>query len=104
MSNKFDDKHIRKVNLIQLNTADLKELMQAKYEVELEDMKHCSNCGHIFNVNEIWYEDNHNCPYCNSVENIFDCYQDDIDELNVKDLQDDIGDDGVNEIMKKQSK
>ena len=100
MSNKFDDKHIRKVNLIQLNTADLKELMQAKYEVELEDMKHCSNCGHIFNVNEIWYEDNHNCPYCNSVENIFDCYQDDIDELNVKDLQDDIGDDGVNEIMK----
>lgn len=100
MSNKFDDKHIRKVNLIQLNIADLKELMQAKYEVELEDMKHCSNCGHIFNVNEIWYEDNHNCPYCNSVENIFDCYQDDIDELNVKDLQDDIGDDGVNEIMK----
>lgn len=100
MSNKFDDKHIRKVNLIQLNTADLKELMQAKYEVELEDMKHCSNCGHIFNVNEIWYENNHNCPYCNSVENIFDCYQDDIDELNVKDLQDDIGDDGVNEIMK----
>lgn len=100
MSNKFDDKHIRKVNLIQLNIDDLKELMQAKYEVELEDMKHCSNCGHIFNVNEIWYEDNHNCPYCNSVENIFDCYQDDIDELNVKDLQDDIGDDGVNEIMK----
>lgn len=100
MSNKFDDKHIRKVNLIQLNIDDIRELMEAKYEVELEDMKHCSNCGHIFNVNEIWYEDNHNCPFCNSVENIYDCYQDDIDEINVNDLQEDIGDDGIKEIIK----
>ena len=100
MANKFDDKHIRKVNLIQLNIADIVELMNAEYEVELEDMKHCSNCNHIFNINDLWYEDNHNCPYCNSVENIYDCYQDDIDEINVNDLQDEIGKDGIDVILK----
>ena len=111
MSNKFDDENIKQIDLMKLDINDVEALMTAKYEVEFKDTMYCIDCKHIFNVNDIRFEEDNRCPYCHS-KNFTNCCQDDLDYdtykthiNNVLDIEDDVGKeivDKIIEIMKKE--
>ena len=111
MSNKFDDENIKQIDLMKLDINDVEALMTAKYEVGFKDTMYCIDCKHIFNVNDIRFEEDNRCPYCHS-KNFTNCCQDDLDYdtykthiNNVLDIEDAVGKeivDKIIEIMKKE--